>query len=68
MKAFINVISIALFVVFAIGANIGAIGYGLYLWGGNTPLNIAAWTAFVLWLKLISTAAVAFIVALATRD
>jgi len=32
-------------------ANIGGIGYGLYLWGGTgMVIGLAAWTAFKFWL------------------
>jgi len=32
-------------------ANIGGIGYGLYLWGGTgMAFALAAWTAFRFWL------------------
>jgi len=32
-------------------ANIGGIGYGLYLWGGTgMAFSLAAWTAFKAWM------------------
>jgi hypothetical protein len=34
-------------------ANLTAIGVGLYDWAFNTTLALAAWGAFVLWLKMM---------------
>ena len=35
-------------------ANIGGIGYGLYLWGGTgMAFGLAAWTAFKVWITMI---------------
>jgi hypothetical protein len=32
-------------------ANVGGIGYGLYLWGGTgMAFSLAAWTAFKFWM------------------
>lgn len=36
-----------------IAANITALGTGLYDWAFNTDLAMAAWGAFVLWLKML---------------
>ena len=36
-----------------VAANITAIGVGLYDWAFNTTLALAAWGAFVLWLKML---------------
>lgn len=35
-------------------ANVTAIGVGLYDWAFNTTLAIAAWEAFVLWIKMMA--------------
>lgn len=46
-------------------AFISSIGYGLYMWGGlGMELSTSAWSAFVLWLKMIISAIVLFIVGL----
>lgn len=34
-------------------ANIASLGVGLYDWAFNMELSMAAWGAFVLWLKMI---------------
>lgn len=53
----------------AVFANIGAIGYGLYLWGSvGLTFATSAWTAFVLWLKLMGIAFVSFVGAYMTKD
>lgn len=36
-----------------IAANLTALGVGLYDWAFNTTLALAAWGAFVLWLKMM---------------
>lgn len=37
-------------------AQIGGVGYGLYLWGSvGLELGAAAWSGFVLWMKMIGT-------------
>ena len=44
-------------------AQIIAIGYGLYLWGGiELPLSTATWLAFLLWLKILIPALTIFII------
>lgn len=48
--------SLALAVVCAISANMGAIGYGLYLWAHDFTFPQAAWTAFVLWIQILGAA------------
>jgi hypothetical protein len=47
-----------------VGANITAIGVGLYDWAFNTTLALAAWGAFVLWLKMLGGGIVSLIVGL----
>lgn len=39
-------------------ANLTAIGVGLYDWAFNTTLALAAWGAFVLWLKMMGFGAI----------
>lgn len=44
-------------------ANLAGIGYLLYLWGSvGLAFSAAAWSAFVLWLKLIGTGLLMYIV------
>lgn len=46
-------------------AFISAIGYGLYMWGGlGMELATSAWSAFVLWLKMIISAMVLVVIGL----
>ena len=43
-------------------ANVGAIGYGLYLWGGTgMALGLAVWTAFKFWIAGIVIGLVLFL-------
>ena len=43
-------------------ANISAVGYGLYLWGGTgMAFGLAAWTAFKWWIVGIVTSLVLFL-------
>lgn len=58
-----------IFIMSAFFANIGAIGYGLYLWGSvGLTFATSAWTAFVLWLKLMGIAFVSFIGTYMTKE
>ena len=60
MKIFGIVILIIGAVLLAV-ANIGGIGYGLYLWGGTgMEFSAAAWTAFKFWLLWCVTGLVMF--------
>lgn len=45
-----------------IAANLTALGVGLYDWAFNTTLALAAWGAFVLWLKMMGGGIAAVIV------
>ena len=43
-------------------ANVSAIGYGLYLWGGTgMALGLAVWTAFKFWIAGIVIGLVLFL-------
>jgi len=43
-------------------ANIGSIGYGLYLWGGTgMAFGAAAWAAFKIWMIAMVVGIVVFI-------
>jgi hypothetical protein len=58
---FLSILGVIGLVVLGL-ANVVGIGYGLYLWGSvGNPLGVAAWTAFVLWLKMIAVGLVLFI-------
>lgn len=40
--------------IIAMGISTAAsVGYGLYLWAHELTFALAAWTAFVLWLKMV---------------
>lgn len=69
MKTIIFYIMTTMFIMATFFANIGAVGYGLYLWG-SVGMTFAAstWTAFVLWLKLMGVSIVSFFGALMTKD
>lgn len=55
-------------IVILIFANIGGIGYFLYLWGGiGTPFALAAWTAFKVWITGIIIGFALFLIALFSR-
>lgn len=47
---------LALAILCLVSANIGAIGYGLYLWAHDFTFPQAAWTAFVLWIQILGAA------------
>jgi len=47
-------------------ANIGSIGYGLYLWGGTgMAFGAAAWAAFKVWLVVIFGGLFTFVIGVA---
>ena len=52
-KLLVGYILVIIGFVSMIAANLTAIGIGLYDWAFNTTLALAAWGAFVLWLKMM---------------
>ena len=47
-------------------ANVGGIGYGLYLWGGTgMAFGAAAWAAFKVWLVVIFGGLFTFVIGVA---
>lgn len=55
LKLMIGYILVIIGFFLIIAANITALGSGLYDWAFNADLAMAAWGAFVLWLKMIGT-------------
>ena len=42
-------------IIILVFANVGSIGYGLYLWGGTgMAFGLAVWTAFKVWMIWVS--------------
>ena len=55
-------ILLAIGIFMLVFANIGGIGYGLYLWGGTgMAFGLAAWTAFKFWALWVFIGLVFFI-------
>jgi len=55
-------ILLAIGIFMLVFANIGGIGYGLYLWGGTgMAFGLAAWTAFKFWVLWVFIGLVFFI-------
>ena len=61
----IKIILLIVGIILLAGANIGGVGYGLYLWGGTgIALGTAAWTAFKFWLVLMGTGIISLVISL----
>jgi len=61
MRNTIGIFGIIGMIILAL-ANISAVGYGLYLWGGTgMAFGLAAWTAFKWWIVGIVTGLVLFL-------
>ena len=66
-KAAINLIALIVLAIALGGANIGGVGYSIYLWGpGNLPIGQALWGGFKLWVSIGSIGAVSLVVYIAT--
>lgn len=69
VKYSIFALAVIILLLTGIFGNVISIGYFLYLWGAaEVAISLAAWSAFILWLKLIGVAFVSLIVAVLTRD
>ena len=65
MKGIFSIIMILGIITMAL-ANVGGIGYGLYLWGGTgMAFGAAAWAAFKIWVMAIFGGLFAFVVGVA---
>jgi len=66
MKEIINAVLtfVGIIGLFVMGlAQVGAIGYFLYLWGGTgMAIGASAWAGFVFWLKIMGVGFLTFIV------
>ena len=62
LKLMIGYILVIIGFLAIIAANLTALGVGLYDWAFNTTLALAAWGAFVLWLKMMGGGIAAVIV------
>lgn len=49
-------------------ANLAALGTGLYDWAFNMDLAMAAWGAFVLWMKMIGAGLCSLIIGMILGD
>lgn len=59
------IISVALLFL----ANISGIGYFLYLWGAcNLAIGASAWSAFLLWIKMLAGGVVGFVLAFLVKE
>lgn len=61
-KLLVGYILVIIGFVSMIAANLTAIGIGLYDWAFNTTLALAAWGAFVLWLKMMGGGILAIVI------